>query len=154
MKCLQCNKVFYKSSYCSKKHWIDVKYCSQKCAGLAWRGHSAPKSAFKKRHMPWNKGSHQKTNDCLIKWRNDGGGVGKKHPHWKGNEASYGSIHSWVARHKGNAQKCSRCDRTQDETKIHWSNIDHKYRRNLDDYIALCPRCHKKHDLENKLCKH
>lgn len=153
-KCLQCNKVFSKSIYCSEKQWLVKKYCSQKCAGLAWIGHPAPKSSFKKGHKTWNKGSHKKTNDCLIKWREKGGGIGKEHPNWKGDNAGYGAIHSWVANHKGRPKKCQICSRTSNETRIHWSNIDHEYRRDLDDYIALCPICHKKHDLKNGLCNH
>ena len=32
---------------------------------------------------------------------------------------------------------------------IHWANIDHKYRRNLDDWIGLCAKCHRRYDIEN-----
>lgn len=35
--------------------------------------------------------------------------------------------------------------------RIHWANINHKYRRILKDYIALCAKCHGEYDKINKL---
>ena len=71
---------------------------------------------------------------------------------WKGEKANYRSIHTWVTLQKGKAKKCSQCGKTGD--RIHWANIDHKYRRNLEDYIEWCASCHKIHDLKNGLVKH
>lgn len=31
----------------------------------------------------------------------------------------------------------------------HWANIDHKYRRLLDDYISMCVSCHRQYDKNN-----
>lgn len=79
-----------------------------------------------------------------------------KHYKWKGNGVGKSGVHDWVRKHKGKPKICIHCGkkRTKVRGSIHWANIDHKYRRKLSDYISLCPRCHKKHDLKNKLCKH
>jgi len=228
-KCIVCGEMFTKKISCSKRVWAKAKYCSQKCAGLAWKGHAPPKTAFKKGFIPWNKGNHTRLNDCLVKWREEGGGVGDKNPTWKGDKASkkaiaiwaktrlgsplkcskcnedgkkhqlrwvsisgkykrdlsdfvticaschaksyvtkkeshhnwkgdaakYRTIHVWVTYNKGKPKVCSSCGKVGLKSKeIHWSNIDHKYKRNLDDYVALCASCHKRYDLENGLVKH
>lgn len=73
----------------------------------------------------------------------------ENHWNWKGNAAKYSAIHRWVKKYKGRPIKCTRCKK-QNEIKghstIHYANIDHKYKRNLNDYISLCARCHKEHD--------
>ena len=153
-KCIVCGEMFTKKISCSKRVWAKAKYCSQKCAGLAWKGHKAPESAFKKGDTPWNKGNHIKLNDALVKWREEGGGVGDKNPTWKGEKAKYAAIHMWVRSHKGKPGCCTMCGKKGNSHQIHWSNIDHKYKRNLDDYVALCASCHKRYDLDNGLAKH
>ena len=69
---------------------------------------------------------------------------------WKGDNATYGSIHDWVDRWKGKPDTCEMCG-TSGLTKqqIHWANIDHEYRRVLDDYIRLCVSCHRYYDIDN-----
>jgi len=79
---------------------------------------------------------------------------GDKAHNWKGDKVGYYALHSWVKRWKGIPKKCKHCGATNKERKIHWANIDHKYKRKLSDYIELCVSCHKKYDLKNKLCKH
>ena len=74
----------------------------------------------------------------------------ENHPQWKGEDACYVSIHTWVARWKGKPNFCEQCGTTKDKM-YHWANIDHEYRRILDDYIRMCVPCHKKHDLERRM---
>ena len=38
--------------------------------------------------------------------------------------------------------------------QIQWANIDHKYRRVLDDYIHMCAKCHGEYDRIHNLRKH
>ena len=75
----------------------------------------------------------------------------ENHPCWKGEKAKYSAIHVWVVKHKGVASVCSFCGVTSEKTRIEWSNKDHKYRRNLEDYVALCVDCHYVYDKENGL---
>lgn len=78
--------------------------------------------------------------------------TGKRSHMWQGQNAGYNAIHKWVQRHKGRATECSQCGVAGkfDGTRwsIKWANKDHKYRRNLDDFIALCARCHKFYDIK------
>ena len=71
---------------------------------------------------------------------------GEKNPMWKGNEASYYAIHIWVNSHKGKPQKCADCGATSSERKLEWSNVDHQYKRDINDYVARCVPCHRQHD--------
>lgn len=73
---------------------------------------------------------------------------GKKNGMWKGSKASYTAIHIWVLKWKGKANKCVDCGITSDKRKIEWSNVDHKYRRNLDDYVGRCVPCHRGYDIK------
>jgi len=78
----------------------------------------------------------------------------EKHWNWRGNNVKYDALHQWVSRQKGKPEICENCGSTSDEKWLHWSNIDHKYNRNLNDYVSLCPQCHKRYDLDNGLCFH
>lgn len=80
-------------------------------------------------------------------------GVGKteeKSNSWKGDKAGCGAMHEWVKREKGKASehKCVDCGKKSKD----WSNIDHKYKRNLDDYQSRCRKCHRRYDkiIKNK----
>lgn len=74
----------------------------------------------------------------------------EKNLNWKGDFAGYVAIHNWVRKHKGRPNRCEHCGKIELNTKkIHWANIDHKYRRVLDDYIRLCASCHEKYDYKN-----
>jgi hypothetical protein len=70
---------------------------------------------------------------------------------WKGDEVGYRALHNWVQKYKGKARKCSFCGKNGSGKQIQWANIDHQYRRVLEDYISLCSSCHKKYDIENNL---
>ena len=72
-------------------------------------------------------------------------GQNENHPLWTGDFGSYDAMHSWVRRHKGRANHCADCG-TLTAKKYEWSNIDHKYRRVLEDYVSRCTRCHHKYD--------
>jgi len=69
---------------------------------------------------------------------------------WKGEDATYVVMHRWVQNNRGKATLCEHCKQT-DKKRYEWANIDHKYKRNLSDYIQLCTACHVKYDRENGL---
>lgn len=78
---------------------------------------------------------------------------GKKYPqfsgenscHWTGENIGYSGIHTWVKKWKGQPNLCENCGSTKAK-KFEWANIDHKYRRILEDYIRLCTKCHRSYD--------
>lgn len=150
-KCKQCGRLFEKSYYTSNKRWAEQKFCSTTCSSENWTGHTPPKSAFKKGMTPWNKGKKHSANTIkkLIVINNENRRFGSKHHLWKAEKASYAAIHIWVNAHKIKPKNCTSCDSLGNSRQIQWSNIDHKYKRNLDDYTALCSSCHQKYDRKN-----
>ena len=71
---------------------------------------------------------------------------GKRSHRWKGEDAGYGPKHWWVSHNRGKPKKCEHCGISDPKLKYEWANMDHKYRRKLEDYIRLCVRCHRKYD--------
>lgn len=71
--------------------------------------------------------------------------MGENNPNWKGDNAKYVAIHQWVSNNFGKTIKCEKCDSIKN---IDWSNKNHKYSRNRDDWQQLCKKCHKKYDME------
>jgi len=67
------------------------------------------------------------------------------------DSVGYSAIHKWIQKYKGKAKQCQHCGKIGIGHQIHWANVDHKYRRVLSDYIALCALCHKKYDKIKKL---
>ena len=61
------------------------------------------------------------------------------------DNAGHDALHFWVIKRKGKASEylCT-CGKQAYE----WSNKDHSYKRNLDDYQALCRSCHRKWDVK------
>lgn len=105
-----------------------------------------------------NPETRKKLSEAAKKRGNSGNGfkvghrglVGKENKIWKGEEAGYVAIHTWVRKWKGKPTKCEICG-CVDERTYHWANFDHSYRRVLEDYISMCPSCHKKYDLQHNL---
>ena len=106
-----------------------------------------------KGRIAWNKGliNLDKASD-ETKAKMSKAHSNEKHHGWKGDDAGYSALHSWVARKKGPAKdyKCSECESIE---HLQWSNKDHKYRRVLGDWRVLCASCHRKYDFNNNLIK-
>lgn len=66
-----------------------------------------------------------------------------KHSSWKGDGVGYFGVHNWVHKHKGKAKKCIKCGFVG---KCQWANVSKQYKRNVNDYISLCPKCHWHYD--------
>ncbi|MES2216660.1 MAG: NUMOD3 domain-containing DNA-binding protein [Patescibacteria group bacterium] len=71
----------------------------------------------------------------------------EKNPDWKGENVKYSGIHMWIRKNKTPTNICEHCGKTKN--RMAWANKDHKYSRNLNDWIRLCPKCHKKYDKEH-----
>lgn len=73
-----------------------------------------------------------------------------KHNQWKGDKAGYRAIHQWIQRKLGKPHFCEHCgDRNLKHRQYQWANLDHKYKRNLNDWRRLCMRCHQTYDIAN-----
>ena len=115
-------------------------------------------------NIPWNKG--KKRPPFSQKWKDNSSKAGKgkkfteehkkkigeaqaedKGHNWKGNNVGYEALHGWVSKHRGKPNVCEFCKRKVfDKRKIHWANVDHKYKRVLEDFIRLCHSCHREYD--------
>jgi len=73
------------------------------------------------------------------KWK-----TGKDTWNWVGDKVSYSALHIWVRRNLGKPNKCEHCGVT--EGTFEWANKSHNYKRDLEDWIRLCKKCHIKYD--------
>ena len=66
---------------------------------------------------------------------------------WKVENASYRANHKWVNINLGKPDTCEHCGSTGLKGhSIHWANVDHRYQRNVEDWIRLCAKCHGRYD--------
>lgn len=136
-------------------HWIGrkhTKYSKEKMS-LSHQGKKLSKETKKKMSISakqkgfglWMKGktmskeNSQKKSEAMR---------GSKNHQWKGDNVGYIDLHAWVVRWKGKASKCEICG-IENKKRYEWANIDHKYRRVLEDYISLCTKCHRIFDIRN-----
>lgn len=80
---------------------------------------------------------------------------GIDHHAWKGEKASYSAKHHWIKRYYGMADHCENCGLTEKDrpTKkkryFEWANLSGKYKRDRNDFIQLCSKCHVNFDRGN-----
>ncbi len=122
-KCFVCSKEFYVPLWW-KNH--GAKYCSRKCY---W------KSKIGK--FPWNKGLKGK-GIC----KSNGGSFGSSEMKWKGTLKDYKKLHYCINKYLGKPEKCSKCGKIENGKKIHWANKSGEYKKELNDWIRLCSKCH------------
>ena len=70
--------------------------------------------------------------------------TGKNNPRWKGDEVSYGGLHRYIRKHKPIVSNCEDCNKSN--VKLELANISKQYKRDVDDFKWLCPKCHAKFD--------
>ena len=142
VKCLICKKELWRSpskveprNYCSRKCYAETRSQELVKSGKPYRITPQIAKKLKKKRI---KALIEKTK-------------GSKHYAWKGESVGYHGLHLWLRREKGNPTKCSFCGKVSKNKRIiQWANVDGKYRRVLEDYIALCGSCHKLKDLAMK----
>ncbi len=129
---------------CSKKASIHKSGCKCfRCTRNSWlKGTKgligANAGSFSKGHQPWNKN--------LKGYKLIGNFIGKKgedNPSWKGDKVGYSGLHKWVFSQLGRPNKCEHCNKI---TVTQWANKSHEYKRDLNDWLALCRDCHIKYD--------
>lgn len=95
------------------------------------------------RGMPSSRGMLGKKMSIETRMKQSDAHKGEKAYNWKGDNAGYAAIHSWVNKWKKRPDRCAACKEIK---KLDWANKDHKYRKILEDYIALCKKCHRSYD--------
>ena len=72
---------------------------------------------------------------------------GEKNYCWKGEEVGYRSLHMWVERYLGKPDTCTHCKRSNlSGHLIHWASKSRQYKRDLEDWLRLCAKCHRQYD--------
>ena len=124
-ECFLCRKEFEKPVNCGLFEWENVrKFCSVKCSNKWKVGKPSGAKGTKKPSI-----------------------TGENHYAWKGDDVGYGSLHSWIIRELGKPDTCEMCKKTGlTGNKIQWASKSRKYKRDLDDWIRLCSKCHSIHD--------
>lgn len=113
------------------------------------KGRKAPKSAFRKGCIPWNKGTKDvmKKNKTSFTSENT---ADEKHWCWKGDDVSYRSLHKWIDHKKGKPNLCEYCGFTSTNNRqFHWANLSGDYKRDTSDFVRLCVKCHLNMDKNN-----
>ena len=60
-----------------------------------------------------------------------------------GGKYKYRRLHIWVEKKLGKPTKCENCGKDGlTGRKIHWANISGEYKKDVNDWIRLCVRCH------------
>ena len=160
--CVECGKLIRSNAKrcteCYLKYLSKSKNCincgkkissqAEKCRRCSKLGHGWPKKYYKKQSLAqknrfknnhqWNEGKHWKHLQ------------GKNHGQWKGNKVGIKALHRWVINHKGRPKQCDQCQTTNKKV-YDWANKDHKYKRDLSDYIRLCRSCHRKYDYKLRI---
>lgn len=134
-KCKTCSASFI------PKRGTTGNYCSRLCY---WDSKTRKNSY--KCTVCGGQTSAKKVSECW-KCRNKTNS-GEKHPNWKGALVEYRALHSWIQRKLGTPNMCESCGKTGSGHSMHWANISREYRRDLSDWMRLCPPCHKQYDNE------
>lgn len=141
-------------------------YCSKACmykysvrpTGLTYVKHKENPTSFKVGHNAWNKGLAGlgicKPNIGSIK-KGERRGVAtefkigefvdNKNQKWKGDDVGYSSLHEWVKRRIEKPNSCAFCGVSG--KRIELANKSYQYRRDIDDWLWLCKKCHVKYDM-------
>lgn len=112
-------------------------YCSRTCLGKA----TVEAKLEGKQGGKW---SDERKKSARIKWNGSG------NPNWKGNGVGYFALHNWIKREYGKPTHCEWCFRFATDAKIEWANISDEYKRDREDWMMLCCKCHTGFDMQKK----
>lgn len=177
--CEICGSKFYNrrknGQSLGDSQFLKARFCSIECSGKNQIGKNKPLHTreWKRRQSKCLKRQHasgmrkniftpeirKKMSDSRLNGIRDGRidtrkGIpnlkisGKNNYNWKGKGVGYCGLHYWVKNKLGSPSKCAYC-LTIKARKFEWCSIDHKYKRNLSDWIRLCTKCHRNYDYGN-----
>lgn len=67
----------------------------------------------------------------------------EKNHKWKGVAVGYRGVHLWIKNNYGQPTTCEHCQTGNlFGRKIHWANKSHTYKRDREDWLRLCTKCH------------
>jgi len=71
------------------------------------------------------------------------GKKGDKSSAWKGKKVGYAGLHWWIRKHKPKPDFCEMCGEKQ---PFEVANISGEYKRDINDFMWVCRKCHMKSD--------
>ena len=74
---------------------------------------------------------------------------GEKNDNWKGDCATYASMHYRVESQRGKPHYCEACG-DMDANRYEWANLTGRY-NDVMDYARMCVPCHRKYDNKRRL---
>lgn len=120
-------------------------HCSVKCALPSMRRKISLARKGKKGHPAWNKGLPSPLKGRKNPHHNVS--KGENHYKWLGDKAGYYAKHAWIRRKFGQPDTCEHCGKTELKGKeIQWANISGTHKREREDWLRLCVKCHSKYD--------
>ena len=99
--------------------------------------------------------THSDESKKLMSERRSGLTGNENNHRWQGDNASYAALHNWVRAHFTKPVVCEKCGSSPGcdslgRTKLHWANKSKEYRRDREDWMCLCPICHRNYDIKTK----
>lgn len=142
--CETCNREFYVRPYQANDK--TRRFCSLKCKGVGRdiKGENNPRW---KGGLPFCLECKKKLSQRGYKYCLNHRAKGENSSVWKGNKVGYYALHMWVYREKGRPKKCEFCG---SGNNLAWANKSQLYKREIDDWIRLCRKCHYKYDNQAK----
>jgi len=58
----------------------------------------------------------------------------------------YVALHEWVTRELGRPTKCTNLFCEDKSKTFEWANKSHTYKKELEDWLSLCRKCHRNYD--------
>lgn len=121
-------------------------YCNQKCYSKSPKlREQAKKSSMirKNKEEKWHEGHNHSDKTRKQISQNTSKKIGKLNPLWKGDQVGYDALHDWVLRNKIFIGKCEICKLESNNRRvIQAANISGEYKRDINDFVWLCNRCH------------
>ena len=78
---------------------------------------------------------------CMYKFRVMQ--TGDKHYKWSGVKPKYSALHKWITKTYGQPMECEWCGfESENKYQIQWANKTGEYKRDKDDWLRLCAKCH------------
>lgn len=127
----------------SKKLQLTCKHCGS--IYIRYRNKSRPQK-FCSRKCYLNSAENKETQRKRMT-----GLKGDKNYGWLGDKVSYKGLHKWVEVQLGKSKNyvCQHCKGKSKSIKMNWANLDHKYSRDLSQWVPLCKICHSQYDQTN-----
>lgn len=78
-------------------------------------------------------------DDEFIKRHSNNG-----HDMWVGDKIGYQGLHGYMRKYKEKSERCEHCNEIK---KLDLANVSGEYKRDVNDFIWLCRKCHIAYDM-------